>query len=176
MAITGISTASRRLRNFSQSTDISFTISLAEEEVLSSGRITMDNAESAQRFIKELEKWCSKTTSDLKLSASLQSSTLASSIKPKVVSNSLGEPTRVGFSFLRHGIYLEKGAGRGYGGYIGSSWGNGKRTKSSSKGKMGTGARLPKKWYNPTIQKDIDSLGDIVARYFGDKAISLINI
>lgn len=175
VAIKGISTAQRRLRNFSQSTDVSFTISLSEEEIFSSGRITLDSAEAAQLFIKELEQWCDQASSDIRISAGFISSTLSSSITPRIISNRLGEPTTITFSFLRHGIYLEKGAGRGYGGHIGSSW-NGKHTNPNSIGKMGTGKKPPKQWYNPTIQKDIDSLGDIVARYMGDKAIQLITL
>lgn len=49
---------------------------------------------------------------------------LSNSIRDNVYFNRKGgkEAERVGFSFLREGIHIHKGAGRGQGGVIGSNW------------------------------------------------------
>lgn len=87
---------------------------------------------------------------------------------------------QVGFSFLRHGIFLHYGAGRGYGGRHGSKWydsdGNVKTTRRSSLNKMGKGKRQPINWFNPVIDRNIGRLADIVSENYVDKKINSLTL
>ena len=47
---------------------------------------------------------------------------LYESLRPTTHKNKYGEIDRIGFSFARQGIYIHKGAYRGFGGYKGSRW------------------------------------------------------
>ena len=90
------------------------------------------------------------------------------------------EVNRVGFSFLREGIYIHKGAGRGQGGYRGSRWtdkyGTLKATDTKSLGKLGTGNRRSVEWFNPIIERELEALADIVSDYSTDIQIDATRI
>jgi hypothetical protein len=79
-----------------------------------------------------------------------------------------GVANRISLSFSRHGVFLEKGAGRGYGGSKGSVWydakGNRKTTNPQSFGKMGNGRRVKKPWFNPMIDDVLPLLQAQVAQ------------
>lgn len=96
---------------------------------------------------------------------------LSSSIKDNVYYNRKGgkEAERVGFSFLREGIYIHKGAGRGQGGVIGSNWidrhGTKKRRSPESAGKMGGMNRQPNEWFDSVVDMKLPQLADIVGNY-----------
>ena len=90
-----------------------------------------------------------------------------------------GAVRSVRFQFPRHGIYIEKGASRGYGGKKGSRWvgPNGpRRTNPSSLGKADAGNRPAKPWYNPVIDRKIGALGNVVAVHFANAAVNVIRI
>lgn len=96
---------------------------------------------------------------------------LAQSIKGRVYHHRRGvrEAQSVGFAFLRQGIYLHKGAGRGQGGVIGGSWidphGRRKTRDPGSAGKMGTGNRAEVDWFDSVLKSKMPQLADIVANY-----------
>lgn len=90
------------------------------------------------------------------------------------------ETRSVGFSVARHGVYLHEGAGRGYGGLIGSKWtdkyGKQHTTAESSLGKMGTGSRQAEYWFNDVIRNNMPELADIVSNYSLDIIINMNSI
>ncbi len=79
--------------------------------------------------------------------------------------------------FPRSLIWTHKGAGKGRGGSKGSRWidkyGNAKTTADSSKGKMGTGGRTAKPFFNDTLDAPtgVEELATIVAEETGDAII-----
>lgn len=127
-----------------------------------------------REYNKNVREWTKERDADLKGSVSRlirNDIGLSESIKGKVYLNRKGgsEAQRVGFSFLREGIHMHKGAGRGQGGLIGSSWidrhGTKKHRDPRSAGKMGQGNRQPKEWFDPVIDKTLPQLADIVGNY-----------
>lgn len=85
-----------------------------------------------------------------------------------------GVVNRVGFKFPRSLIYVHKGAGKGKGGLKGSTWvnkaGEKKTTAPGSLGKMGSGNRQSKPWFNNVINGDqgVQELATIAAIQLGD--------
>jgi hypothetical protein len=81
-----------------------------------------------------------------------------------------GAVNRIGIRLPRTLIYPHKGAGKGYGGNKGSTWadkyGEKKTTDPDSLGKMGTGNRKAKPFFNDTLNgpDGTEALGDIAAR------------
>ena len=79
-----------------------------------------------------------------------------------------GVANRLSLSFSRHGVFQEKGAGRGHGGSKGSVWydsqGRRKTTNPQSFGKMGSGKRIKKPWFNPVIDNVLPLLEAQVAQ------------
>lgn len=86
-----------------------------------------------------------------------------------------GEASKIGFSFPYYMVFVHKGAGRGYGGSKSGLFtkadGSKGETSKSSLGKMGTGRRKPKLWFNPVIEERFPALADLVRNYHGDKVI-----
>jgi hypothetical protein len=85
----------------------------------------------------------------------------------------------VGASFPRYAVFVEKGASKGFGGQKGSRWrtgGQSRKTNPKSMGKMGTGKRPAKKWFNPVTAKHVEKLADIALKHYGNAAINSIGI
>ena len=85
----------------------------------------------------------------------------------------LGEANKISFKFPYYMVFVHKGAGRGYGGtktglFTNAKGGKGK-TNPLSFGKMGTGKRVPKPWFNPVIEQQFPELAEIVTQYRGEK-------
>lgn len=84
-----------------------------------------------------------------------------------------GVAEKVAVKFPRSLIYTQKGAGKGRGGSKGSKWidkyGNSKKTASKSLGKMGTGGRTAKPFFNTALDSPagVDSLATIAAEEIG---------
>ena len=78
--------------------------------------------------------------------------------------------SRISFKFQKYGVYQEKGAGRGQGGLKGSQWLNKEgqviKTNPRSFGRMNTGNRHAKEWFNPVIENYVDQLAEHVANDF----------
>jgi hypothetical protein len=73
-------------------------------------------------------------------------------------------PERLGFTFPRHGVFFYKGAGRGWNA-------KGGRLVRTAKG-VQAGTRTRKDWFNPVIEKNINSLTDIVANNSADFTVN----
>ncbi len=90
--------------------------------------------------------------------------------------------TSIGFSFPRTLIYPHKGAGKGIGGDKGSRWtdkyGISRETNPASLGKIGTGSRVEKPWFNQVMEgaTGVDELATIVAEETGDAIVNNILI
>lgn len=133
-------------------------------------------------FNKQVEAWCIEATSRLRVSVRAMvknDSNLSASIQHNLYKEK-GEVNRVGFSFAREGIYLHRGAGRGQGGFMGSSWidqlGKKRTTNPDAFGKMNTGNRKAVRWFDPVIEKELPFLADIVAEYCADMAVDATRI
>lgn len=87
-----------------------------------------------------------------------------------------GEASRIAFNHPYYMIFVHKGAGKGYGGsktkLFTRADGTKGKTNPNSLGKMGTGKRKPKEWYNPIIEQEYPSLEAIILPYHGEKAIN----
>lgn len=85
-----------------------------------------------------------------------------------------GTINKVGFTFPRSLIWPHKGAGKGRGGNKGSRWvdkyGASHTTDPKSLGKMGTGGRRAKPFFNNVLDgaRGVDELATIVAENLGD--------
>jgi hypothetical protein len=84
-----------------------------------------------------------------------------------------GEASRIAFTFPYYMVFVHKGAGRGYGGFKSGKYttatGGKRNTNQSSMGKIGSGQRQPKPWFNPVIEAAFPQLSEIVASYHGQK-------
>jgi len=94
------------------------------------------------------------------------------------VKNYAGEASKINFGFPYYMVFVHKGAGRGYGGsksgkYTTKSGSKG-ITNRSSMGKMGTGVRKPKPWFNPVLEAEFPALADLVSTYHGGKVFPRI--
>jgi hypothetical protein len=161
-----------------------FEISLQSVSESAKFNRSQDTA-ALEKFNADIKKWANDTSAELR--ASVRSKVkrdvvLSASIVPKFgYDRKYGrEVNRVGFSFLREGVYIHKGAGRGYGGTVGSKWrtlkGELKRTNPGSLGKMGTGNRRPVEWFNPVIERELTVLADIVSNYSADLQLNATKI
>jgi hypothetical protein len=85
----------------------------------------------------------------------------------------MGEASKISFVFPYYMVFVHKGAGRGYGGGKSGKFTNkqgGKSiTNTASFGKMGTGKRRAKPWFNPVIEQAFPELENIVTDYRGEK-------
>jgi hypothetical protein len=144
------------------------------------------DTEALRKFNDDVKAWAIHTTARLKANARMRvvrNLLLSDSIRPNLYYDKqyAKEVNRIGFSFVREGVYVEKGAGRGYGGYSGgSSWynrkGQLKETSESSLMKMGTGRRRANPWFNPVIAQELPYLADIVGEYSATLQINATNI
>ena len=86
-----------------------------------------------------------------------------------------GEPAKIAFSFPYYMVFVHKGAGRGYGGsktgLFSKADGSKGKTSSSAMGKMGTGKRKPKPWFNPVVEERFPQLAELVQSYHGEKIV-----
>jgi hypothetical protein len=128
--------------------------------------ITSSNSEDQNAaLIKEIRSWSQATRKQLlfrlaklQLTDLLRLNTrLEQSIKTSVKTRR-GEVDSVGFSFLRHGIFLEHGVGKGR--PVGSQ--------------AAQSAARP--WLKPVIEPAVEELADILAEEYADIAIDNIRI
>lgn len=150
------------------------------------------DVEALERFNNAVDRWAKKVESELKASAqsSFSHRTMATFLQPHLADSIKAnvykdkkfklETRSVGFSIARHGVFLHRGAGLGYGGFSGSKWtdkyGNIKSTSEKSLGKMDTGNRQAVHWFNDVINRNIKELIGIVADYSLDITINLNSI
>lgn len=132
-------------------------------------------------FNQQVAQWSNETKRQMKLKT-LQ---LVLSVGPghdnqKVsVRRYHGEASKIQFTFPYYMVFVHKGAGRGYGGNktgLFTTRGGGKAaTNKSSMGKMGTGKRKPKPWFNPVLDERFPYLSEIIAAYHGGKVMANID-
>ena len=146
--------------------------------------------ERAASYNKEVEEWQKRLTSELRTKVAVRSRRVAEELKPRSYKDEYGLINRLGFSFPRHGIWLHYGAGRGQGGWQGSSWTKLERVNgveistgivrhtdpNSINGRMGTGNREAFEWFDPTVRSRIDELAEIVTKYFDNMIIDATRI
>lgn len=132
-----------------------------------------------QQFNTDVAKWANETKRKIKL----EILRLVLSIGPghnqqKVgVKKYAGEASRIDFNMPYYMVFVHKGAGRGYGGSKSGLFTSptGKRTTNPlSAGKMGTGKRKAKPFFNPIVEAQFPELHDIVAIYHGEKVMAKI--
>ena len=86
-----------------------------------------------------------------------------------------GEASKLGFSFPYYMVFVHKGAGRGYGGRKSGLFtkadGSKGVTSRSAMGRMGTGKRQPKPWFNPVIEEQFPVLAELIQAYRGQKVV-----
>lgn len=101
-----------------------------------------------------------------------------------------GEVDRIAFHFVRHGVFVHKGVGRGYamiGGKVlrvnGSAstayWKEYARRKNRSfepKLLRGDMKRKPVEWFNPVVSGRMEKLADLVAEMRADQAVNATKI
>jgi hypothetical protein len=144
------------------------------------------DSDKVLQFNDDVKAWAIDTTSKLQMNVRMMvkhDTSLAESIHPNLYFDKkyAKEVNRVGFSFRREGIYIQRGAGRGYGGNKGGSkwtdrYGNLKHTNPDSFFKMGTGNRHVIAWFNPVIERQLPFLADIVSEYAAELSIDATNI
>lgn len=139
--------------------------------------------ERVKQFNDDVKAWSIDVTRQLRSNVRMlvrQDEELSASIEPNIYREK-GESSRIGFSFVREGIYIHKGAGNGQGGFRGGSkWtdrhGKLKQTNPLSFFKMGTGNRFPIRWFDPVIDKNLPALADLVAEYAADMQVDATRI
>jgi hypothetical protein len=161
------------------------------ETVSETERYSMaQDADRLTEYNKAVNAWQNSVAAQLRATIASRSLRIARELQPKAYTDNYGIINRLGFSFPRHGIYIHKGAGRGQGGYIGSSWtqlktingieistGIVKHTNINSiNGKQGTGNRRAFEWFDPVIKNRLSELADIVTQYFDSMLIDATRI
>lgn len=147
------------------------------------------DADRLTEFNKAVETWQDNVTAQLKAYVSVRSTRIAQELKPTAYTDKYGIINRIGYAFPRHGIYLHKGAGRGYGGFYGSKWHylktvNGvqintgilRHTNPQSLGQQDSGGRDAYKWFDPIVRNKLPELADIVMKYFDNMIIDATRI
>lgn len=176
--------ASRR-RNRSSSSGLPFELSLESTSEVEKFARRQDK-DRVKQFNEDVTAWSIHTTRRLKINVRTmikRDLLLSDSIRPNLYYDRkyAKEVNRVGFSFVREGIYIHKGAGHGQGGFKGGSeWynihGAKKTTIRASLMKMGQGNRQPKEWFDPIIEQEIPQLADLIADYSATLQIDATNI
>jgi hypothetical protein len=138
--------------------------------------------EEVREFNGNVRSWASAVLNELKSEIrynGIDGNQLIGSLKYRVWNKS-GEIVRIGFQFLRAGVFVHYGAGRGQGGFKGSRWrtreGDIKSTDWESLTKMGSGNRRPKPWFDPVIRRNIPELEKIVKAYASDATVDALRI
>jgi hypothetical protein len=88
-------------------------------------------------------------------------------IKAKVLKTA-GEVSGVGFAFPRHGVFVQKGVGRGYQMQAGKVV---RVAKSAATGNT----RQPVDWFNSIIDSQVPALADKIAGIHADLAVNATN-
>ena len=149
----------------------------------------IEDVAALKKFQKDIDEWGRKVVHELRISVSsiphfgpskghLPGAGLYESLDYYVKNDDEyhAEPVRIGFRFARHGVHLHFGAGKGYGGNVGSRWidryGIEKSTDPRSLGRAGTGARSPQNWFNPVLERNMKALADICADYCAEMIVN----
>lgn len=179
----------RRLRNSLRSyqrmsSNLPFELSLESSSEIDKFDRSRDRV-SLRKFNKDVEGWAEESKQALRTSIKSMVKRdvyLSDSLKANLYYDTkyAREVNRVGFSFVREGVFIHKGAGRGQGGVIGSRWidrhGSMKFRDPESAGLQGTGNRKPIRWFDPVIERRLPQLADIVSDYSATMQVNATNI
>lgn len=175
---------SNQIRNSRRPAGLPFELTLESISEIDKFQRAQDK-ESLQQFNKDVEQWAEQAKQALRLSIKSlvrRDIYLSDSLKANLYYDRkyAKEVNRVGFSFVREGVYIHKGAGKGQGGYIGGRWidrfGRQQSRAPESAGLQGTGNRKPIEWFNPVIDGKLTQLADIVAEYSATMQVNATNI
>ena len=167
-----------------RSSNLPFELSLESSSEVDKFQRAQDKA-SMKQFNKDVEDWSEKSKQALRISIKSlvkRDVSLSDSLKANLYYDRKygSEVNRVGFSFVREGVYIHRGAGRGQGGMIGGRWidrhGTMKSRAADSAGLQGTGNRTPISWFDPVIEGRLPQLADIVADYSATMQINATNL
>jgi hypothetical protein len=145
-----------------------------------------------EEYNRRISNWGGTVTKKLKDSARMVAGKgegeLAKSIRSKTGKLDV-EIDKIAFHFVRHGVFAEKGVGRGYimsGGTVVRGFAPGKVLKMIGKNKNrrvgekvirdGSINRKPAHWFNPVVEENVPQLADIVAEMDADKVVNTTKI
>ena len=173
-----------QLRASRRSAYLPFELSLESSSEVDKFQRAQDKA-AMKQFNQEVEDWSEKSKQALRGSIKSlvrRDVSLSDSLKANLYYDNKysKEVNRVGFSFVREGVYIHRGAGRGQGGMIGGRWidrhGTMKSSAANSAGLQGTGNRQPILWFDPVIERRLPQLADLVADYSATMQINATNL
>jgi len=130
----------------------------------------MSNRGSALENIDPIVKrWSAKTRNILRGSVSAagirnHSGDLQKYIRYSI-SRDFGIPWKIGFQFPRHGVFVEKGVGRGH------PIGRVAQATAAAKGR-----RNPKPWFNPVMEVTVPELANDLNLNIADEAMKHVSI
>jgi hypothetical protein len=173
-----------QLRASRRSAYLPFELSLESSSEVDKFQRAQDKS-AMKQFNQEVEDWSEKSKQALRGSIKSlvrRDVSLSDSLKANLYYDNKysKEVNRVGFSFVREGVYIHRGAGRGQGGMIGGRWidrhGTMKSRAANSAGLQGTGNRQPILWFDPVIERRLPQLADLVADYSATMQINATNL
>jgi hypothetical protein len=89
-----------------------------------------------------------------------------------------GVPESIGIKFARTGIYVARGARKGFGGTTGSTWrtskGEKRSTNPESLNKAGTGESKERDWITGPLEVTEKQLGSILEEHYGEATIKVL--
>ncbi|MDD4778905.1 MAG: hypothetical protein PHV53_11550 [Fermentimonas sp.] len=175
---------SNQLRASRRSAYLPFELSLESSSEIDKFQRAQDKV-AMKQFNQEVADWSEKSKQALRVSIKSlvrRDVSLSDSLKANLYYDNKysKEVNRVGFSFVREGVYIHRGAGRGQGGVIGGRWidrhGTMKSRAADSAGLQGTGNRQPILWFDPVIERRLPQLADLVADYSATMQINAANL
>jgi len=131
-----------------------------------------------ESFNKDVSNWAYRVRSAMKGNIAAKSSKGSDGSKDRVkllpslrtnIRKDFGEIESVSYHFARHGVFWQKGVGKGHvmaGGKVVRGLKNGKVIKPLS----GSVTRQPQDWFNSTLNREVPKLADIIADHKGDEA------
>jgi hypothetical protein len=146
---------------------------------------------STEEYNKRIAAWT--TSTGMKIRAAIKSLTskgkgdLLRSLQGKN-DRRFGDIDRIAYHFVRHGVFLHKGVGRGYimsGGTVIRGYKPGKVMTAMALNKnrevkpvilSGAINRKPIEWFNPVVQSSVEKLADIIAEMRADQVVNATKI
>lgn len=136
-------------------------------------------ASTTENYNKNVRSWNQVTTRKMKkeiLRMTAVYSGQAQRAPKSQVRTYMGEASRISWAFPYYMVFVHKGAGRGYGGsktgLFTRADGRKGKTNKLSMGRMGTGRRQAKPWFNPIVEERFPELAAIIAQYHAGKVLA----
>ena len=122
---------------------------------------------TTEDFNAAVRSWAKTVESAAKGKLTVSTSTYSGELLKSIISSLKFskegfEARSVAFKFANYGVYIAYGVGRGWNRKDGVVYPTAKNSKKP---------RTPKDWLDSVIESNIQSLGDIVGEYYGDKAM-----